>query len=159
MRVLALVAATVCTICAGTAAAWPSQENPTKDEATLAQHLVAIATERIVRDKQDVRVLVGKQSVELPRFSELLVATSTASEKSLNSLTGRRVAIVKSLKEQGQWEVHANVVWSGRGELALADNIFKVKKVVASSAEAAVEVHVNGKVHSLKPGQILLVLG
>ena len=97
----------------------------------------------------------GNQSVELPRFRELLVAKAVGHETTLKKLSGRRVAIVKSLKKRGQWEVYANVV----DGLSLAENVFELKKVVSSSDKTPVEVHVNGTTLRLKPGQILLVLG
>jgi len=40
----------------------------------------------------------------------------------------------------------------------LADNIFKVHQVLLSSRKNPVEIHIDGEIHRLKPGQALLVL-
>ena len=145
----------LCVACFALAATWPSQGTQARDDQLDTQRVVAVGSERIERGRREVRILHGNQSVELPRFRELLVAKAVGHETTLKKLSGRRVAIVKSLKKRGQWEVYANVV----DGLSLAENVFELKKVVSSSDKTPVEVHVNGTTLRLKPGQILLVLG
>ncbi len=147
-----------CAACFALAVAWPLQGALAKDDSTDKQRVVAMGSERIECGKHQVRVLRGNQPVELPRFTELLVATAVGREADLEKLSGQRVAIVNSLKVRDQWEVHSNIVWGGR-EFVLPENVFEVKKVVSSSAEASVEIHVNGKTYRLRPGQAILVLG
>jgi hypothetical protein len=54
------------------------------------------------------------------------------------------------------WDIFTGV--GGVGELTLADNIFKVRQVLLSSRKNPIEVHIDGQMHRLKPGQALLVL-
>lgn len=147
-----------CAACFALAVAWPSEGAQAGGDSTDKQRVVAVGRERIECGRREVRVLRGDQPVVLPRFTELLVATAVEREADLEKLSGQHVAIVKSLKMRDQWEVHVNVVWGGT-EFALPENVFEVKRVVSSSAEAPVEVHVNGKSYRLRPGQVVLVLG
>lgn len=153
-----MVGGICCGVCLALASVWPSQGAQAGVDSTDKQRVVAIGSERIDCGRRQVRVLRGDRPVDLPRFTELLVAKSVEQEASLEKLSGRHVAIVKSLKMRDQWEVHVNVVWGGR-EFALPENVFEVKKVVTPSAETPVEIRVNGKSYRLRPGQAVLVLG
>ena len=154
-----MASATFCATCFALAAAWPSQGTQANDDFLDKQRVVAVGSERIECGRREVRILRGNQPLELPRFRELLVANAVGHEASLAKFSGRRVAIVKSLKMRDQWEVYANAVWRGKEGLSLAENVFELKKVVSSSDKAPIEVHVDGRTLRLKPGQILLVLG
>jgi hypothetical protein len=155
---LGIIARVICSAtCIAVAAAWPSHGAQVYDDSKDNHRVVAIGIERIDRGTRQVRVFRGNEPVELPRFTELLVAKPVKGESTLEKLSSGRVAIVNSLKVRGQWEVYANAV--GMAELALAGNVFKVKRVIPSSTESPVEVRVNGETHHLKPGQVLIVLG
>lgn len=143
--------------CLTLTAAWCLEHPQTKKDSPPPPHLVAIATERIERRQQEVQVFRGNERVKLPRFTELLVARAADGADELDRLPDQHVAVVKSLKQAGRWEVHANV--TSMGELTLPENIFAVKMVIVSSGRAPVEVHVNGKTLRLEPGQVILILG
>lgn len=141
-----------------TSSVW-AEENPARtDEEAPSTRAVAIAVERIERDRRDVQVFSGNERVELPRFTELLVAKAIGDAPNLETLAGRRVALIRAAKNRDQWEVHPNVVWLV-DPLTLPENVFRVKKVLSSSSKTPIKVQVNGETHHLKSGQVLLVLG
>jgi hypothetical protein len=141
---------------------------------------IATSTQRIDRDRAEVRVYRNGQAVKLfPSFHELLTATPAAHQMGLDGLVGRSVALVPSEKRADQWDIFAGVggvggarvpsvtgaaLWyiftgvGGVGDLVLAGNIFKVRQVLLSSRKNPIEVRVDGQIHRLKPGQALLVL-
>jgi hypothetical protein len=117
---------------------------------------IAIGTTRIERDNREVHIRQAKQPVELPPFIELIVVIPIDLKSWPQDLVGEKIAIVRSLRNPGRWEVHTRAVWV---PMYLAENVFVVKKAFYSTSERPVEVRVNGKVHQLKSGQVLLVLG
>ena len=121
--------------------------------------LVAEVSQRIETDRLEVRVYQGKQLVQLARFMELFVVTPLGGRgQTMESLVGRSVAIVPSEKRRDRWEIYQDV-WAGTGkELTLADNVFRVKQVFASSRRRPVEIKLDGQVIQLKSGDALLVL-
>jgi len=127
-----------------------------------AAQFIATSTERIDRDRAEVRVYRNGQRVELfPSFHELVTATSADHEKriGLDGLAGRSVALVPSEKRADQWDIFTGVGGtSGVDGLVLADNIFKVRQVLLSSRKNPIEVRIDGQIHRLKPGQALLVM-
>ena len=158
-------------------------EETTQEKAPVgpAAQVVATTTERIDRDRAEIRVYRNGKQVELfPRFHELVTATPADHGMGLDTLVGRSVALVPSEKRAEQWDVFTGVggvagakgpmgkfkanQWSiftgvgGVGDLVLADNIFKVRQVLLSSRKNPIEVRVDGQIHRLKPGQALLVL-
>jgi hypothetical protein len=141
---------------------------------------IAITTQRIDRDRAEVRVYRSGQPVELfSHFHELLAATPADHQMRLDSLIGRTVALVPSEKQTDQWDIFTGIggvgmrapearmksnQWGiftgvgGVGGLVLADNIFKVWQVLLSSRKNPIEVRVDDQIYRLKPGQALLVL-
>ena len=120
---------------------------------------VATSTQRIDRDRAEVRVYRSGQPVELfPHFHELLTATPADHQKGigLDRLAGKSVTLVPSEKRADQWDIFTGV--GGTGELTLADNIFKVRQVLLSSRRNPIEVRIDGQILRLKPGQALLVM-
>jgi len=120
---------------------------------------IAEVKQRVDTDRSEVRVYQGKKLVQLARFFELYVVTPVAGPPSkIEDLTDRSVAIFRSEKDPAQWDVYENV-WAGAGrELMLADNVFRVKQVLVSSAQDPIELRLDEKVVQLKPGDALLVL-
>ena len=72
----------------------------------------------------------------------------------VGGVSSRRTAVSK-LKAH-QWDIFTGV--GGTGELILAGNIFKVHQVLLSSRQSPIEIHIDGQIRRLKPGQALLVL-
>jgi hypothetical protein len=59
-----------------------------------------------------------------------------------------------------EWALYSNVVAGGDAEgLSLADNVFRVRKVILCTSRHAIELRMGGWVYRVKPGQVLLVLG
>jgi len=118
---------------------------------------IATSSQRIDRDRAEMRVYRNGQPVELfPSFHELLTARSTGRQMGLDRLVGRSIALVPSEKRAEQWDIFAGV--GGVGDLVLAGNIFKVRQVLLSSRKNPIEVRIDGQIHRLKPGEALLVL-
>lgn len=167
----------------------PSLEEWTQPQATAPEpalagplsQFIATTTQRIDRDRAEIRVYRNGKPVELfPRFHELVTATPADHQKALDKLVGTSVTLVPSEKQAEQWNVITGVggvsgrpmiTWKrianqwdvftgvgGVGDLILADNIFKVRQVLLSSSKNLIEIHVDGQIHRLKPGQALLVL-
>ena len=135
----------------------PGETTAGKNLVGPGAQFIATSTQRIDRDRAEVRVYRNGQPVELfPSFHELLAATSTVRQTGLDRLVGRSVALVPSEKRADQWDIFTGV--GGVGELVLAGNIFKVRQVLLSSRKSPIEVRVDGRIHHLKPGQALLVL-
>jgi hypothetical protein len=158
----------------------PGETTPEKSTLGPAAQLIATSTQRIDRDRAEVRVYRNGQAVELfSKFHELLTATPADHQMGLERLVGKSVAVVPSEKRADQWDIFTGVggvgvtlvpsqkpadQWDiftgigGVGDLVLAGNIFKVRQVLLSSRKNPIEVRVDGQIHRLKPGQALLVL-
>ncbi len=121
--------------------------------------LIAEVRQRVETDRLEVRVYQGKRIVQLAAFMELFVVTPLpGSTKTIENLTKRSVAIVRSEKQPDRWEVYQDV-WVGTGrEQTLADNVFKVQQVFISSRQSPIELRLDGQIMRLKPGDALLVL-
>lgn len=130
------------------------KEKPNNHLAAPA--LVARATTRIERDLKEIRVFRNNQPVKLVPFQELLAATPVGGAVPLDSLVGKSVALIRSLEEDGQWEIYTGV--GGVGKLILPGNIFIIREVFLASSKEPIQVRVNGRMHHLKPGQALIVL-
>ena len=123
--------------------------------------LIAEVRQRIDTDRLEVRLYQGNKLVQLARFMELIVVTPLGKpSETIENLTHRSVAIVRSEKSPDQWEVYQDV-WVGTGGaemLTLADNVFKVKQAILSSPESPLELRLDEKIVRIKPGDALLVL-
>ena len=161
-----------------------TQPNATAPEEALAgpeAQFIATTTQRVDRDHVGIQVYRNGRPVNLfPHFHELVTATPAGHQTGLDKLVGTAVTLVPSEKQAEQWDVYTGVggaggrsagvpklrpsQWNiftgvgGTGELVLADNIFKVHQVLLSSRKSPIEVHIDGQIHRLKPGQALLVL-
>jgi hypothetical protein len=163
----------------------PTLEEMTQPQANIVRsapvdvdgaQLIATTTQRIDRDRVEIRVLQSGKPVELfPHFHELVTATPSNRQTRLEELAGKSVTLIPSEKREtvagaagvsqsllpwstqaDHWDIFTGV--GGVGELTLADNIFKVRQVLLSSRKNPIEVHIDGQMHRLKPGQALLVL-
>jgi len=128
-------------------------------EAANAPAPVAQVKERIVTDRLEIRVYQGAKLVQLRIYTELYVVTPlSASRSEIENLVNKSVAIVRSQRKPGRWEVYQDV-WIGAGrDLTLSDNVFKVKQVFTSSVHNPIELRLDEKVVRLEPGEALLVL-
>jgi hypothetical protein len=143
-------------------AGWAATQRSGGDanDSMLAYRLIARATQRIERDRMEVRVYQSGQLLEMPRFDELVIVTPVEGPTAMDTLVRKSVALVRSERRSEEWDVYTNVVWRGpRDELTLPDNVFIIRKVVVASRKHPVEVRVDGALHRLKPGETLLVLG
>ena len=161
--------------------AQPKVTVPEEAFAGPAAQIIATTMQRIDRDHVGIHVYRSGKPVDLfPHFHELVTATPNDRQKGLEKLVGTSVTLVPSEKQSDQWDVFTAVggvsgkptpapklksrQWEiytgvgGTGELVLADNIFKVHQVLRSSRKNPIEIHIDGHVHHLKPGQALLVL-
>ena len=128
-------------------------------EAANAPAPIAQVKERIVTDRLEIRVYQGAKLVQLRIYTELYVVTPlSASRSEIENLVNKSVAIVRSQRKPGRWEVYQDV-WIGAGrDLTLSDNVFKVKQVFTSSVHNPIELRLDEKVVRLEPGEALLVL-
>jgi hypothetical protein len=137
----------------------PERNTPERTFVGPAAQFIATSTQRIDRDRMEIRVYRNGKPVELfPHFHELLTATPADHQEGigLDRLAGKSVTLVPSEKQADQWDIFTGV--GGTGELTLADNIFKVRQVLLSSRKNPIEVRIDGQIHRLKPGQALLVM-
>ena len=142
-----------------------SLQEMTQPQATAPQEafagpeaqFIATTTQRIDRDHVGIHVYRNGKAVDLfPHFHELVTATPAERQKGLDRLAGTSVTLVPSEKQAHEWDVFTGV--GGVGELVLAANIFKVRQVLLSSRKNPIEIHIDGQIHRLRPGQALLVL-
>lgn len=137
--------------------AQPEGVSPERVPVGPAPQMIGTTTERIDRDRVDVRVYQSGQPVELsPRFHELIAATPANHRRQLNKTAGKGVTLVPSEQGAGRWDIYLGV--GGVDELCLAGNILVVKQVLVSSRKSPIEVRVDGEIHRLRPGQALLVI-
>jgi len=120
---------------------------------------VATVVGRIERDRQDIYVYEAGQPLNMPWFSELAVAVPGHRQPPLECLQGSSVGLVRDDKSVNEWALYSNMVGMGDQGLTLADNVFKVRKVILCTSGHAIEIRAGGWVYRVKPGQALLVLG
>ncbi len=131
-----------------------------KADSVFGMIRVGTIVERVEPGQRDIRVYEGSQPLDLPLFTELAVARPADPRVRLDALLGNSVGLVPPEKPMGEWTLYTNVVGvGGEGRLTLADNVFKVRKVIRCSRQHAVELRMDGWVYRVKPGQVVLVLG
>jgi len=158
----------------------PTATAPEETPAEPGAQIIATTMQRVDRDHVGIQVYRNGKPVELfSHFHELVTATPAGHQPGLDKLVGTAVTLVPSEKQAEKWDVYTGVgvvagrpgrpklkpsQWNiftgvgGTGELVLADNIFKVHQVLLSSRKSPIEIHIDGQIHRLKPGQALLVL-
>ncbi len=129
------------------------------DLSRPVNRLVATCTQRIEPDRLQIRVYAARRPVDLPSFTELLIATPVNRRAAIDKLERRSVGLVRSKTNAGRWDVYSDVFGPADGALALADNIFVVRRVLISSRQNPIVVRFDGQSRRLKPGEALLVLG
>jgi len=139
--------------------AQPPPPSTTKADVGPAMIRVATVVERVERDGHDIRLYEGGRLLDLPWFSELALATPVNPGLRFDSLLGFSVGLVPAAKPPKQWALYTNVVGVGGDARTLADNVFRLKKVIVCTPQHAVEMRMDGWVYRLKAGQVLLVLG
>lgn len=121
---------------------------------------VATIIDRIEHDRQDIHLYEAGRPLDLPWFSEIAIAIPGDHHVPLDCLQGSSVGLVRDDKSVNEWALYSNMVGIGdRDALTLADNVFKVRKVVPCTSAHAIELRMGGWVYRVKPGQVLLVLG
>jgi hypothetical protein len=125
---------------------------------------IAIARQRIPREKQTIAIMRGSQDVGANYFTELMIAkivddfslfARKADPQSLNGLT---VSIVRDAKVPDRWIIFPGAASDGDG-LILTENVYRIQQVVSSSEKDQVRFRIDGRVYSLGPGEVLLLLG
>ena len=137
----------------------PRPSSTAKSDQAPSMSRVATIVERIEHDRQDIRVYEASRPLDLPWFSEIAIAVPGDRRASLNFLQGSSVGLVRDDKSVNEWALYSNVVGVGDRGLTLADNVFRVRKVILCTSRHAIELRMGGWVYRLKPGQALLVLG
>jgi hypothetical protein len=143
-----------------TIAVTPTRPSST-NESDQAPAMIRVATivDRIEHDRQDIRVYEASRPLDLPWYSEMVIAVPRDRHSPLDSLQGSSVGLVQDEKPMGEWALYSNVVGMGDSGLSLADNVFRVRKVIVCTSRHAIELRMGGWVYRVKPGQVLLVLG
>jgi hypothetical protein len=139
-----------------------STSRPTAAEPQPSLQPVATGRERIAPGKQTVVIHRGSENVPLDNyFAELVIARMTDDKSDPEKLMHKAVLLVRGTKDRDEWSV-----FLGRGLLgpareppSLIENSFRVQKVLSSTVREQVSVQIDGSSYSLKPGEVLLVLG
>ena len=141
--------------------AGPRSHPSSADKCDLSPSVITLATivDRIERDRQDIHVYEASRRVDLPWFSELAIAVPGERHVPLDCLQGNSVILVRDDKSVNEWSLYSNEMAIGDEDLPLADNQFRVRKVILCTSRRAIELRMGGWVYRLKPGQALLVLG
>ena len=125
---------------------------------------IAIGRQRISREKQTIAILRGSQDVVANYFTELVIAkivddfslfARKADPQRLNGLT---VSLVRDAKVPDRWNIFPGGASDGDA-LILTENVFRIQQVVSSSEKDQVRLRIDGRVYSLGPGEVLLLLG
>jgi len=137
----------------------PEQNTPKAGNRTHpAPPPIAIATQRISRDKRTIEIFRGNQTVVIDYFTELVTATMTDNKGQAERLAGKTISLEGYPKKRDQWNVFLEGGWDVQ-PLALPENVFRVQAVLSSTAKNQVKVQVDGQVYQLRPGEVLLLLG
>ena len=132
----------------------------TNNDQTPSMIRVATIVDRIEHDRQDIQVYEEGRLLNVPWFSELAIAVPGDRRATLDSLQGNSVGLVRDNKSAKEWALYSNVVaGGGRDAFILADNVFRVRKVIVCTPRHSIELHMGGWVYRVKPGQVVLVLG
>lgn len=144
---------------AGLILALPASLSARETPPNNAPAPIAQVKARIETDRLEIRVYQGTRLIQLQSYTDLVVVTPlSASHSTMENLASKSVAIVRSDKRRGSWDVYRDV-WSSAGrDLTMSDNVFKVKQVFISSPQAPIELRLDEKVVRLEPGDTLLVL-
>src|SRR5271169_5107273 len=122
------------------------EQNSHKSASQVQPTLQPIATgkQRISRDSQTIAIFRGNQNITVDYFTELVIGTMIAEK----AVPEKRIAGLFSLG-----------VPPTANSLIMAENVFRVEKVLTSTAQNPVKIQMNDRVYRLQPGEILFLLG
>ena len=144
-----------------------TSEQKTPNSANQPQQAlypIAIGRQRISREKQTIAIWRGSQDVVVNYFTELVIAkimdvpniiARKADPQRLNGLT---VLLARDAKFPDLWNIFPGGASDGEA-LILTENVFRIRQVVSSTEKDQVKLRVDGRVYSLEPGEVLLLLG
>jgi|SRR5215469_8973725 len=125
---------------------------------------IAIGRQRISREKQTIAISRGSQDVVASYFTELVIAkivddfSLRARKPDPQSLNGLTVSLARDAKVPDRWNIFPGGASDGEA-LILTENVFRIRQVVSSTEKDQVKVQIDGRVYSLEPGEVLLLLG
>jgi hypothetical protein len=113
---------------------------------------------RISRESQAIAISQGNQNITVDYFTELVIGTTFAEKVVPEKLEGNTISLARDAKQKDRWIIFRGGASDGE-TLTMAENVFRVQKVLTSTAENPVKIQINGRVYRLQPGEILLLLG
>ena len=95
------------------------------------------------------------------RAPALLRRRLTDDKTDPEKLTGETISLSRSTTDRAQWNVFRGGASGASADdaLTMAENVFRIQKVLLSTAEGRVKVQIDGRVYRLEPGEVLLLLG
>ena len=143
----------------------PSQKTSNStNQPEPAFRRIAIGRQRISREKQTIAISRGNHDVVADYFTELVIAkivddfTLRARKPDPQSLNGLTVCLARDAKFPDLWNIFPGGASDGEA-LILTENVFRIRQVVSSTEKDQVKVQIDGRVYSLEPGEVLLLLG
>ncbi len=136
------------------------EQNALQSTSQVQATLQPIATgkHRISRELQTIAIFQGNQNITVDYFTELVIGTMTAKNAEPEKLEGNTISLTRDAKQKGRWIIFRGGASDG-DTLTMAENEFRVQKVLTSTAHSPVKIEINGRVYRLQPGEILLLLG
>lgn len=134
------------------------------DQPQPALRPIAIGRQRISREKQTIAISRGSQKVMANYFTELVIARIVrdfsffARTPDPQRLSGLTVSLARDAKAQDLWNIFPGGA-SDSEALILTENVFRIRQVVPSTEKDQVRLQVDGRVYTLEPGEVLLLLG
>lgn len=134
------------------------------DQPQPAFRPIAIGRQRISREKQTIAISRGSQKIVANYFTELVIArivrdfslfARTAAPQRLSGLT---VSLARDAKAPDRWNIFPGGASDGEA-LILTENVFRIREVVSSTEKDQVRLQIDGRVYTLEPGEVLLLLG
>lgn len=134
------------------------------DQPQPALRPIAIGRQRISREKQTIAISRGSQKVMANYFTELLIARIVrdfsffARAADPQRLSGLTVSLARDAKAPDLWNIFPGGASDGEA-LILTENVFRIRQVVSSTEKDQVRLQIDGRVYTLEPGEVLLLLG
>ena len=157
------------TCAASSAQTTPQQNTPTPAPQPEVQQ-IATGRQRISRGNQTVVISRGRQNVTADYFIEMVIVRMgapallrrwlTDDKIDPEKLAGETISLSRSTKDRAQWNVfRGGASGASADDLTMAENVFRIQKVLLSTAKSQVKVQIDGQVYRLEPGEVLLLLG
>jgi hypothetical protein len=136
------------------------EQNSHKSASQVQPTLQPIATgkQRISRDSQTIAIFRGNQNITVDYFTELVIGTMIAEKAVPEKLEGDTISLTRDTKQKDRWIIFPGGASDG-DSLIMAENVFRVEKVLTSTAQNPVKIQMNDRVYRLQPGEILFLLG